>query len=283
MSISWPARKAPVADTVLAAADEPIAGAIGFESTVIPVTAHRQPNRRRPRLSAAEHLRRVRSEIEARLDTICPKHAEFIRSIRRFASSRLSATDHNVIGVVSAVRGEGRTTVALGIAAALSEMFQSVAYVEADSGDSTLREDVSEAPLAGLCEWLNSDSNKPPAIYETDLRQLHVLPYGATQVRLTPLESVGKMRTLFRRLRSSFDVVVVDMPALLVNEGTPALIKELDNIVLVVGANQSSSAQVEDAVKLCGYIPVSGIFLNKLAHSTPGWVLSLMSPKHSPQ
>jgi hypothetical protein len=68
------------------------------------------------------------------------------------------------------------------------------------------------------------------------------------------------------------------MPAVLTNEGTPALIKELDNILLVVGANQTTSAEVEETIRLCGYIPVGGIFLNKLKYAAPDWLLSLASP-----
>jgi Mrp family chromosome partitioning ATPase len=186
---------------------------------------------------------------------------------------------NQVLGVVSAKGGEGRTTVALALAAALSEMHHRVIYVECDSSDSsTLLGQMGEPQVEGLSEWLGGDSNLNAAIYETGSGQLFVLPYGNAAVRSTPLETVSRMRILFDRLRGMFDVVVVDMPAVLTNEGTPALIKELDNILLVVGANQTTSGEVEETVRLCGYIPVTGIFLNKLTYSAPEWVMSLVSP-----
>ncbi len=274
MSISWPAKK-----TNPKALEDRARSELDSARHAEAVVPMRTSRKRKRSVDATEELLRVRSEIERDLNIACPEYSEFVTSLRRFASGRLSSLSNQVLGVVSARGGEGRTTVALALAAALSEMHQKVIYVECDSGDSSnLLSQMGEARVEGLSEWLGGDSNLNAAIYETGAGQLFVLPYGKTAVRSTPLETVSRMRILFDRLRGMFDVVVVDMPAVLTNEGTPALMKELDNILLVVGANQTTSAEVEETVRLCGYIPVSGIFLNKLTYSAPEWIMSLVSP-----
>src|SRR4051812_10922895 len=128
MSISWPARKT-------------IPSALGAERAMSEFDSTLRPEAVRP-ISAsqkgkhfmhpAEELLRVRTEIEKDLNIACPEYSEFVTSLRRFASGRLSSLSNQVLGIVSAKGGEGRTTVALALAAALSEMHHKVVYVECD-------------------------------------------------------------------------------------------------------------------------------------------------------
>src|SRR5688572_13945275 len=107
MSISWPARKTKPK----ALGEDRVMSELGSKLRQDAVLPMRASKKRKHGVDAAEELLRIRSEIERDLTTACPEYSEFVTSLRRFASGRLSSLSNQVLGVVSAKGGEGRTTV----------------------------------------------------------------------------------------------------------------------------------------------------------------------------
>jgi protein-tyrosine kinase len=224
-----------------------------------------------------QDYRRFLSEIEQEIDRVCPYFQEFVRSIRRFVGNRLSATGHRVIGVVSAKEAEGRTTIGLALASALAEIHNQVAFVEARDGNpNTLSAELLQAQSPGMSEYLASPITVGEVLQSTRKKGLWLVPAGEAHSELTPLEAVGGMRRLLSELRAEFDCVIVDLPPLLFSEGSAAVVSELDGVILVVGAGQASIAEVDAAAKLCGTVPVDGVFINRAVYKAPNWLMSLL-------
>jgi Mrp family chromosome partitioning ATPase len=223
-----------------------------------------------------DHLR-VLSEIRHEITSLCPKYVEFVHLIRRYTSTHLSSPGPKVIGVVSANGAEGRTTVALGLASALSEIHGGVVFVEAEnSGGDTLQAQLAQPESLGLSGFLSNEVSLEHGLEPTAKNGLWLLPAGRFQNELTGLEAIAGIRSLLIGLREKFDAVVIDLPPFLLSEGSPALVSELDGVILVISAGQTTMSEVENTVRLCGTVPLKGVFLNRAVYKTPQWLASLL-------
>jgi Mrp family chromosome partitioning ATPase len=224
-----------------------------------------------------QEYRRALTEIEHEVTALCPEYLDMVHLVRRYASSHLSATGPKVIGVASANAGEGRTTVALGLASALSEIHERVIFVEAEtSSGRSLQAQLTQRESIGLSGFLSQKVTVEQSVDPTTKNGLWLLPAGRLSTELTQLEAVGGMRTLLSQLRQDFDAVVVDLPPFLVSEGAAALVPELDSVILVVAAGQTTMSEVAATVRLCGSVVLDGVFLNKAVYKTPRWLASLL-------
>src|SRR5688572_23369354 len=86
------------------------------------------PKKRRPSRTKEAERSHLLAEIDADLAKVCPDYPELTKTLRHFAGRYLSAEkpQQAVLGVISPRSGEGRTTMALGLAGALAEMYSRV-------------------------------------------------------------------------------------------------------------------------------------------------------------
>jgi len=144
----------------------------------------------------------------------------------------------HVIGIVSAVSGEGKTTVALGLATALARATgQRVLLVEADLRKPAIEKYLGLARAPGVSEWL-SGSNAGP------VRMLAGWPVGvlpAGTARLETMDALGseRMAALLATARDAFTYVIVDCPPLTPVADAVALQEFLDGLLMVVRARHA--------------------------------------------
>lgn len=181
-----------------------------------------------------EEFRRLKRHLLARMRRAAP------------ADDRLA-----LIGVTSALPGEGKTTTAINLAMSLSaEIDVSVLLVDAD----VLRPDVLHrlgvAPRPGLLDVLASDDLAPEdVILRTNVPKLSVLPAGRTRENAAELISSDAMTDLLDALldRAPNQVVVFDAPPLLLSTEAQALAHLMGQVVVVVEAGKTPRAAVSDA------------------------------------
>jgi Mrp family chromosome partitioning ATPase len=201
-------------------------------------------------------------------------------SIRHFAGRYLSQErPHDaVIGVLSCRPEEGRTTVAVGLAGALAEIYDQVVLVEleTDQATPTLSSEMELDLPVGLRDYLNREAALNTVLFPTQKEHLSLLPAGAHENQSSRLDGTARTRQLLTELKHGFDVVVVDLPPLLSSEQAPGLLAGLTAVVLVVSTGASTTEEVQQALELCGDVPVRGVLLNKVRPKTPGWLASLI-------
>jgi len=217
------------------------------------------------------------AEIEFDMARLCPDYLHLSTDIRRFVSSKLILKPNSLLGIVSAHPGEGCTTLALAISSTLSELHDNVLYLESEPQESnTLLDQLAEPEAYGLTEWLAAETQLSQSIQAVRKSRLSILPYGHANLSGTQLENAGRIRQLLCTLREQFDITVVDVPPVLTSETACALIRELDQIVIVVEANQTNVEDVAEIITLCGDVPIAGVFLNKATLKLPKWLSSIL-------
>jgi succinoglycan biosynthesis transport protein ExoP len=180
-----------------------------------------------------------------------------------------------VLGITSALHGEGKTTVALGIATALA----------ADTGEPTL---LLECDLEtssdeffgltsgpGLSDWLEGEQalrilRMPP------LSNTFLIPAGGSRPDAARVFYRLSQSTVVDDLQHEFPNVIVDLPPLLSIAYSSLAAKVTERILLVARYGTTPLDALEKAVFLLGHERISGIVLNGYASRTPGWLRRLL-------
>ncbi|MET0556849.1 MAG: CpsD/CapB family tyrosine-protein kinase [Vicinamibacteria bacterium] len=175
------------------------------------------------------------------------------------------------LGVVSAVVGEGKSTVALGLASVMAqEPGAKVLLLEADLRRPALEEALGLPRLPGLSEWLESGGSS------IGLRRVlpagfHLLPAGRTaDGRHGELLGSERMTRLLAAARSAYTFVVVDCPPVMPVADAIILQERLDGMLFVVRERHSPRETTLRAIERLQAERVVGIVVNDHRAFMPG-------------
>ncbi len=189
--------------------------------------------------------------------------AEQYRTLRHVVEERRG--EMSVIAVTSAAAGEGKTTTAINLAAALAQDAESrILLVDAD-----LR-----VPSAGRLLGLGDDLpgiaeavQEPGALLEDFVRRrppsrLSILPAGRTSDNPYDVLKSARMGEIVQAARRRYDTVVIDTPPIVPVPDSRVLAKWVDGFLLVVAAHRTPQRLVEEALHLLSHAKVAGIVFN---------------------
>jgi capsular exopolysaccharide synthesis family protein len=182
-----------------------------------------------------------------------------------------------VLMVSSALAGEGKTTVSLGLALTVAQDYpdRRVVLVETDSQRPSLANDFAVEPAPGLVDCVLGDEPMELAFRSSYLENLHLVPVGGPP--RTPGRALrsSRMAALVDALRQTYDLVVLDAPALLVNSDSVMLSDLADGTILVVRAGVTPAQAVSRAIEQIDESKLRGVVLNGSNSSIPGWLRRL--------
>jgi Mrp family chromosome partitioning ATPase len=138
------------------------------------------------------------------------------------------------VALTSALPGEGKSTVSLGLVSALArDPRRRVLLIESDLRRSSLSSTLGVPPAPGLSEWLNGTSESIPV---RTVEPAGFFMVGAGQTGLKRPEILGspRMDSLLRTARKRFDLVVLDAVPILPVADAVLLQELVDAFVLVV-------------------------------------------------
>jgi Mrp family chromosome partitioning ATPase len=232
-----------------------------LEATVEPDATELQGYRRRPRESLNQP----------------PLAQEFVDRCR-IALGRLIATeDEGVIAVCSARRGEGRSSVATGVAYGLSQSRSvgRVLLLDLDLGHSTQAETLSVAETPGLADFLEG-RERLRLVAGGPHRQLWLAPAGkhlGDRVRLLHQVATESLVEVFRE---KFQWVVLDLPPFIGHPETTLLAHAAD-WHLVVGRHRGTTfADLRDVAGMLGDEKPAGFLLTGDSTRVPRWLRRLL-------
>lgn len=175
--------------------------------------------------------------------------------------------------VTSSVPGEGKTTVATGLARAAADAGSRVALVEADLRRPSFADRLRiDSKLEGLSGALFDDED-PLELMQTpyaELPGLEVLPAGQVPADATQRLRSYDVARVFDALASHFDLVVIDSAPLLPVVDTRVLLDELNLDVQLIVAR--SSVTTRDQIRA-----VRTLFEQRRLKQTVGLVVNALS------
>jgi Mrp family chromosome partitioning ATPase len=193
----------------------------------------------------------------------------------------LQARQHQVLGVTSAIEGEGKTTIASGMAAALAEDGALLGFgrepdttllVQCNAGAPPDDPRLAVSPGPGLIEVLRGECEIEDAIRTTGVERLAVLPLGEPAQTFPLAIRAATLPDVITGLRSRFGLIVLDLPAVLNSTDTEVLSRLADQIMLVVRAEVTPSKLVRQAIEQIGEERLLGMVLNDSRSDLPSWL-----------
>jgi polysaccharide biosynthesis transport protein len=174
-------------------------------------------------------------------------------AIHQLSGHLLLARLHGVrsILVTSAVRREGRTTVATNLAIALADTGRSIVLLDGDGSGSGLRRLFSLPDRGGLSSLLRDDNLEADLADElvpSPYRNLWLLPAGPTSSSASALIGSPRFSRLHRELEDRVDMIIIDGRSIDAGTDTHLLAATVDGTILVASAMETSIRSLRDSV-----------------------------------
>ena len=193
---------------------------------------------------------------------------EATRKVRGAADTGAIAAKRRVVGITSTIPDEGKSTIAAALALSIAQVGGRSILVDCDIRNPSLSRAITPDATAGLLEVLGGKADLDEILSKETYLSMAFLPVVSKErvADSSELLGSGAMRTLFERLRSSYDYVIVDLPPLAPLADVRATTDLVDSYLLVVEWGRISSAIVQHALSRAPrvYERVSGVVLNKV-------------------
>jgi capsular exopolysaccharide synthesis family protein len=204
-------------------------------------------------------------------DWLFPGVDEYFRGIYTRAGLGFSS---EVLAVCSAVAGEGKTTLSVGLGVTLAQDFPEsrILIVETDLNNPVLAADFDVEPTPGLVDCVHTGASVQEAYRKTFLENLHVVPVGG------PIRGAGRvlrsirMASAIDSMRQTHDVIILDVPPILVNSDSVLITDLADCIVCVIRSGVTPMDVVNKAISQLDAEKLRGVVLNGSDSSVPRWI-----------
>jgi Mrp family chromosome partitioning ATPase len=187
------------------------------------------------------------------------------------------ATECRVIGVTSAAYGEGKTSVAIGIATAMAlDTKKPTLLIECDFASPSLYKFFGISEAGGLSDWLGGGSRLRIVRGAALVPNLFVIPAGTAQTEPARFFYQLVDRNVFEGLRGLFGNVVIDLPPILhISYGSLACALA-DRLLIVARSRLTQTADLETMVTRIGRNRLSGVVLTGADDRIPGWLRNFL-------
>ncbi len=175
---------------------------------------------------------------------------EAYKTLRTNVLFSLPGTDSKCIGVVSANRGEGKSTIAINIAVSLAQTNKKVIVVDCDMRLPTIAAKIGIKTKPGLSNYLaGSDDIQSNLIQRVSEYGIDVLASGDIPPDPTSLLSSQQMDNLIALLKEYYDYVILDFPPVTIVTDAAILSGKVDGYLLVVRHNLSEYKKIKETFR----------------------------------
>ena len=189
--------------------------------------------------------------------------AEQYQGLRLTIERMTKAQGSQVLGITSPAAGEGKTLTAVNLAGALArESDGRVLLIDADLRRPSIASTLGLAASPGLTDVLSGDRLDAVAQPVRPF-PLWAVTAGAPGSAIHRLLRSPRFDDLIRRARQEFDVIIVDTPPLLPVFDSAVLSRIVDQMLIVVAANQTPRKLLGEALNLVDPAKVMGIVFNR--------------------
>jgi len=197
--------------------------------------------------------------------------AHAYRMLRTQVLQRARTHGLNVIGVVSAINGEGKTLTAINLALSLAaEPNQTVMLVDLDLRRPAVARTLGISPPHGLESWFAGDDPSKKVCYALEgVERLFVLPTLAPVAASSEtLAGLGTRRLLNElKGREAGRLLIIDLPPVLLSDDALMIAPLLDAVVLVADERRTKRDDIARVMELLGNTRIIGTVLNRSSES----------------
>ncbi len=199
---------------------------------------------------------------------------EFLESFRNLRScltymSNGGARPKTLL-ITSSIPREGKSTVALYLAATMAMANSRVLLIDADMRQSSLHKFFAAKPGPGLADILNREVSPARAIVGSGMENLSLLPAGRARRNPGELVLSPEWPRVMAELYPQFDYILIDSPPLLATDDAASLAPKVDGVLMIVRGSFTSARMARRGLDLLRqrHAHVLGLVFNR-AHASP--------------
>lgn len=176
--------------------------------------------------------------------------------------------DCRVIGVSSALSGEGKSLSSVNLAYTISQLGKRVLLVDCDMRRPTLAEKLPIQKSPGLSDFLSGQIQSENLLQlcgiKDDERAFHAISSGRTPPNPMELLSSRRMALMIERLRQNYDYIILDLPPVGEVGDALAAAKLTDGMLMVVRQNYCDRIALNSAIRQFEFVDakILGIVFN---------------------
>jgi len=209
--------------------------------------------------------------------------AEGLRSLHATVLSTRGGPPPQVLLVVSGLPGEGKTSIAVGLATSLAQHAR-VCLIDADLRKPGVEGALGIKAQKGLGEVLSGvERAEQVVVTAPNIPNLTVIPAGSVHPDPAVAFSSAAMQTLLHDLRERYDFVVIDSAPVLICADVRIISPLADGVVLVARsgiATPEAIGRTREILAEARGAPVLNVVLN--AASAPGYGYRYRYPRKAP-
>jgi capsular exopolysaccharide synthesis family protein len=188
--------------------------------------------------------------------------------------------------ITSPNQGNGKTTIAVNLALAMSQGDQKTILVDADLRRPAVHTSLGLPIKPGLSEVIRGDRTFQSAIRVWKKNKLEVIAAGSRMPNVTEIAGSKRISSVLNDLKEIYEVVIVDAPPLVISDAY-SLASKVDGVILVMVPGQTREEQarvMKEQLERAG-AKVIGVVFNKISFNVATsegdhQYLSLYSPKY---
>ena len=171
-----------------------------------------------------------------------------------------------VLAFTSASPGEGKSTVAAGLAILFAQNKARVLLIDGDLRRPTLHQLLAVPQSPGLAGLLSAEGPVNLVARAGPVRGLDVIPAGAPQTLSAERLGSEAMKTLVQQARDRYDWVIIDSPPALGLSDAAVIATLADGIVVVCSGDRTPRQAVRHVADQLNTVraPVLGVVLNRI-------------------
>ena len=200
------------------------------------------------------------------IEDVDSEFSEAIRTLRTLLVAKFQKNKSILIS--STYSGEGKTTISLNTALALSKIGK-VLLIETDIRRPSVLSKTSQAegaPKLGFSDIIQGGIKISETIINLPGSELEVMTSGTRRSDLTDLTTPKKLKQFFDILKNKYDYVVVDTPPIQPVSDTLFISQATDHNLLVVRSNRTKLVGIKSVLKKLNnvQVEVDGLVFNDL-------------------
>jgi polysaccharide biosynthesis transport protein len=204
-----------------------------------------------------------------------PKTAfsEAMRTVRTGVLLSMLDKQHKRVLVTSSVPGEGKTTVSLNLAQAMSQMHK-VLLIDADLRRPTVGRVFGDGkPQIGLSQFIAGEAKISDCVHQLEGSNTYIMTAGIIPPNPLELLSSHRFSEALDNLGKVFDYIVIDCaPALAVSDAL-VLSRMVDGVIYVVRSDATPYQAAQSGLKRMKRVdaPLLGVVLNRVGERSTGY------------
>lgn len=193
---------------------------------------------------------------------------------------QFSFTDDNechIIGISSALSGEGKSLTSINLAYTLTQLDKKVLLIDCDMRRPTLAKKLGVRRRPGLSSFLTgqSDFEDIVQLFEVskDESAFHVIVAGECPPNPVELLSSARMENVLTGLRKIYDYIILDLPPVGEVSDAMSVAKNIDGMLLVARQNLCNRLVLNEAVRQFEFVDtkILGVVFNCTSEHVGGY------------